>query len=299
MKPGIAKHKFFLWLTAIVCSTWVGHAEANAICNASSPGFTIAYVPGNLTTTIISTTVSVTCTAGPKKTNIQYDLAVDNGLNALGTQNRAVLAGSFINYHVATDAACATPWQGATLIPNPRAKFALAANTTVTNVYTYYGCLLPGQLVLPPEGIYTDTVTITFSTGTASGAGTSVFTGSAFPVSILAPATCNFTTPPSNILFNYPSFSPTPVLANTTYGLNCTSTLPYTMALDIATGIVAGLNYTLALNTTGTGGASPLASVGTGTVQTFFVNGTIAAGQGGTCTPTCSGSQLHLLTITY
>lgn len=276
-------------------------ARAAVFCSLSSPGFSSGYVPSNATTNITSTTFSVTCSrdnaAGPASLNVKYQVAADNGINVLGTQNRAALTGSFLNYHVATDGACATPWKGAALLPVAQAVVPLAKNTTVTNTYTYFGCIPPGQLVIPPEGTYTDTVTMTFSGGLPGGA---TFIGGTFPVSIVAPATCNLTTPPSNVNFAYTAFSPVDVLANATFGVTCTTALAYTMTLDAAVDVVAGLNYTLALNTVGIGGVNPLASVGTGVAQTFFINGTMAAGQAGTCAAaTCTGSQVRTLTITY
>jgi len=300
MKP--IQRKPVLWLGIVALLSYANWAYALISCSVSSPGFASGYVPANITTNITSTTFAVTCSrdnaAGPPTATVNYQVAAGNGLYALGTQNRAALTGSFLNYHLATDPACATQWSGATVIPTPAASFTLAKNTVVTNTYTYYGCILPGQLALPPEGTYTDTVAMTFSLGTAQGP--RVFTGGTFPVSIVAPATCNITTPPSNIAFTYTAFSPAPVLANSSFGVKCTTSLAYTMALDATVDVIAGLNYTLALNTASTGGASPLASIGTGVAQSFFINGTMAAGQAATCaTATCTGSQIRTLTITY
>lgn len=291
----------FIWPGIIALLTSANCTQAAVFCSLSSPGFSSGYVPANATANITSTTFSVTCSrdnaAGPASLNVKYQVAADNGINMLGTQNRAALAGSFLNYHVATDGACASPWKGAALLPVAQAVVPLAKNTTVTNTYTYFGCIPPGQLVIPPEGTYTDTVTMTFSGGLP---GSATFTGGTFPVSIIAPATCNLTTPPSNVNFTYAALSPSAVLASSTFGITCTTSLAYTMTLDATIDVVAGLNYTLALNTVGTGGVNPLASVGTGTAQTFFINGTMAAGQAGTCaTATCTGSQVRTLTITY
>ncbi len=275
-------------------------AHAGAFCSISSLGFTTAYVPTNLAVNITATTFDVTCTAGPKKSNVQYQVVVDNGMNALGPQNRAMLAGSFINYHLASDGACAIQWKGTSGIPVAKAKISLAANQTITNTYTFYGCIPAGQAALPPEGAYTDTVTMTFSTTIASGGGASSFTGGSFPVTILSPASCNFTSPPSSIVFSYTSYSPVDVLANSVFGIRCTTFLPYSMDLDATTGVLVGLNYSLLLNTVATGGSSPLSSIGNGVAQSFYINGTIVAGQGGTCaSAACSGTQTRTLTITY
>jgi spore coat protein U-like protein len=290
------------WMAFIGLLAYANCAQALITCSASSTGFSNGYVPSNPTTSVASATFSVTCSrdnsGGPPSATVQYDMLADNGINASGTQNRAALAGSFLNYHLATDPACATQWKGTTTLPVPSESFGLAKNTVVTNSYTFYGCIPSGQLALPPEGTYTDTVTMTFSLAKATGP--SAFIGGTIPVNIIAPASCNISTPPSNINFSYTAFSATPVLGNTTYGVTCTQTLAYSMSLDATVDVVAGLNYSLALNTSGSGGVNPLTSTGTGVEQSFFINGTMAAGQAATCaTATCTGTQIRTLTISY
>ncbi|HEY0665770.1 MAG TPA: spore coat protein U domain-containing protein [Gallionella sp.] len=302
MRPKFIRFNHLLWSGLFALTFFPQTVLAAIFCNVSSPGFLTGYVPANVTTSITSTTLTVTCSRdnapGPASATVQYQLAADNGLNALGTQNRAALAGSFLNYHLSVDAACATPWKGATAIPVPAASFPLAKNSTASFTHTFFGCILPGQLALPPEGTYNDTVTMTFALAKAPGAST--FTGSSFPVTLIAPASCSMTTPPSNIAFAYTAFSPAAVLANSTYSITCTNSLAYTMSLDATVDVLAGLNYSLALNTTGSGGMNPLISVGTGVAQTFFINGTMAAGQAGSCaTAACTGTQIRTLTITY
>jgi hypothetical protein len=288
------------WMAAITLLLASSQALAGAFCSVSSLGFSSAYVPGNLAMNITSASFDVTCTAGPKKSNVQYQIAVDNGMNALGTQNRSTLAGSFINYSLASDGACMNAWKGAADLPNPRAKLSLAANQTVTTTYTFFGCIPGGQAVLPPEGTYTDMVSMTFSTANASGGGASSFTGGSLPVNILSPASCSFTSPPTSMVFAYTSFSPVDVLANSAFAMRCTRLLPFSIDLDATAGTIVGLNYSLLLNTAAAGGTPTLASVGTGIVQSFYINGTIAAGQGGTCTSAfCSGTQTRTLTVTY
>ena len=231
---------------------------------------------------------------------VQYQLAADNGLNALGTQNRATLTGSSLNYHLSIDAACATPWKGATVLPTPTGTFTIAKNSTASATQTFYGCIPAGQTVLPPEGTYTDTVTMTFATGKAQGQ--SVFTGGSIPVAIVAPSTCVNTAAPADLAFNYTAFSATPVLTSTSFGVRCTNSLIYTISLDAIDGVVAGLNYTLGLNTVGTGGGNPLVIVGTGVPQTLFINGSMPAGQAGACNTSaapCAAAQVRTLTVTY
>lgn len=294
--------KCCLWLGGALLAL-VGEAHATVFCSVSSVGFHSVYVPSNPTTNATASSFTVTCSRdnapGPANSTVKYQLAADNGLHPSGTQNRAVMAGNFINYYVATDP-CTTPWKGTSLWPTPEASFLLAKNSIDTRTHTFYGCVPAGQAVLPPEGIYIDTVTMSFAVGTATGSGNDIFSPGIFPVSIIAPASCTFTTPPSNIEFTYAAFSPSDVLANSTFGLRCSTFLPYTMTLDATVDVVAGLNYSLALNTTGSGGTNPLTSLGTGSAQTFYINGRIAAGQAGSCTgATCTESQVRTLMISY
>ena len=133
-------------------------------------------------------------------------------------------------------------------------------------------------------GTYTDTVTMTMTYGV------SIATGS-FGVSISTPATCSVTGAPGNVVFNYVAFGPA-ITPSSTFGVTCTLSLPYTMALDATSGTIVGLNYTLALSAPG--------STGTGAQQTHSINGNMVAGQAGTCAAgSCSGSQARSVTISY
>ena len=302
MKAGSIQTKTLQFFFAVALLSFSALSHALIVCSLSSPGYAAGYVPANLTTSITSTTFSVTCSrdnqGGPPNATVQYEVSVNNGMNALGSQNRASLGTGFLNYILTTDSSCTIQWSGAIGIPTPTATFTIAKNTVITNLHTFYGCIPPGQLALPPEGVYTDAITMIFTPSKATGA--SSFIGGTIPVSIVAPASCNFTTTPANIVFSYTSFNPVAVMANSTFGMRCSNSLAYSIALDSTTGVIAGLSYSLTLNTVGSGGSSPLASIGNGVPQSFFVNGTIAAGQAGACaSATCSGTQTRTLTITY
>ena len=70
------------------------------------------------------------------------------------------------------------------------------------------------------------------------------------------------------------------------------------MSLNANSGVVSGLNYTLQIN----GQTPPVnnRNPGPGLAQTHTINGSMPAGQAGTCsTGTCTGTQAHTLTITY
>ena len=113
-----------------------------------------------------------------------------------------------------------------------------------------------------------------------------------FPVTIYYPAVCTITAAPGNVAFAYTAFRATPLPASTTFGVTCTNTLGYTLALDATSGVVIGLQYLLSL--------SAASATGTGAQQTFTINGTMPAGQAGTCTTgSCSGTSVRSITITY
>lgn len=290
-----------LWLSILFSLTFSHFAQAAVLCSVTSPGFAAAYVTSNIATNVTATSFSVTCTKdamGRRATStVSYQVSAGNGLQPTGTQNRAVKAGTFLNYSVATTPVCTVPWKGVTTLPTIVASFVMAINTTITNTYTFYGCIPPLQVATAPVGSYTDTVTMTL---TRAGGNRFTATPGTFPVTIIAPATCTLTTSPTNIAFAYTAFRPTALLASASYSVTCSTLLPYTMALDATVGVVTGLNYSLALNTVATGGANPLASVGTGVTQSFFINGSMVAGQAGSCTTAiCTGAQVRTLTITY
>lgn len=105
----------------------------------------------------------------------------------------------------------------------------------------------------------------------------------------------------NNVVFNYTSFQTT-AATSTGGGFNvrCTNSLPYGLSLSGATATDTALNldYVLTLSaTTGTGNGSD---------QAFTVNGSMVAGQAGTCSTsasTCNNSsatnKTKTLTITY
>ena len=115
-----------------------------------------------------------------------------------------------------------------------------------------------------------------------------------FNVTATLQSACEFTAVTTAVAFTYTSFQAGPATAaGGAVSLRCTNTLPYTLSLDAAAGTVVGLNYTLSLSAAG--------GTGNGVAQAYSVNGSMVAGQSGTCatTATCSGSQARILTVTY
>lgn len=120
-----------------------------------------------------------------------------------------------------------------------------------------------------------------------------------FNVDINLTSACKIATVPV-IAFNYASFQTTAVVVNSSFNIQCTNTLPITSVTVDGTGSYldadTGLSYTLML--------SGIPSAGTGVAQAVSVQGTMGAGQAGTCaTATCSNAAhtnaLRTLTIAY
>jgi hypothetical protein len=139
-----------------------------------------------------------------------------------------------------------------------------------------------------PAGTYTDTVTVTLR----NTANNNTLDTSSFSVSVITTNSCQLYTPPGDINLAYTSFQASAATANTSFGVRCTTALPYTMALDATSGTIVGLNYTLALSQT--------SATGNGVTQKLFGQRQYRGRAGGTCsTANCSGSQARTLTVTY
>ncbi len=270
-----------LCVIALLAAT--GLAQATITCNISSPGFTAAYVPSNPGDNVTQTNFSVTCTrgAGGDGTTVNYSVTANNGVHASGTQNRAASGASLISYDVYKVSGCGSQWRGGAN-GFTGLSMTLVGFVPTTQQTTYWGCITAGQTGLP-AGTYTDTVTMTVA-GTAAATNT-------FPVTIYTPASCSVSTAPGTITFNYVAFGGA-IAPTTNFAINCTSQLPYTMALDAVSGTAFGLNYTLALSAAG--------GTGSGIAQSNTVNGAMVAGQAGTCaTGSCSSTTARTLTISY
>ncbi len=116
------------------------------------------------------------------------------------------------------------------------------------------------------------------------------------PVCQLTTNTNGTSTGTTDLIFNYTSFGAAQN-PSSTFLVKCTTGLAYTLALD-GTGFggsttALGLAYTLAL-------AAP-ASAGTGANQTYTINGSMAAGQAGTCAAAagCNNTTARTITLTY
>ena len=278
------------WL--ILISSIAGCAAHAAVtCSASVTSITKGYDPNATGDTVATGSYTVSCTRLASDPNtFNWQLGADNGLQAGGGGQNRVQTGAAANrynyeLYRLTPYVNSNRWQdgGAT-------RFTGTINFGAALIASQSGAFdlrLPGPQAVDPAGIYTDIVTVTVR----NGAGT-MLSQTAFNVSIITIASCTLTSPPGNINLSYTSFQAAPAAASANFGVNCTTSMPYTMALDATSGTLVGLNYSLAL--------SQSASTGTGAAQTFSINGGIAAGQAGTCaTGSCSASDIRTLTITY
>lgn len=119
-----------------------------------------------------------------------------------------------------------------------------------------------------------------------------------FDVNITLTSACQMTTSPSNVVFTYTSLGAAAVSTGGGFGVQCTNTLPYTLALD-ATSVTDGvvnLTYSLAL--------SAATATGSGLAQSYTITGGITAGQAGTCAlATCNNTaslnKTRTLTVAY
>ncbi|HXS54288.1 MAG TPA: spore coat protein U domain-containing protein [Usitatibacter sp.] len=257
--------------------------QAAYSCTVSSPGFSAAYDPTSPSTNITQTSFTITCSRTLSDPNtMNWQNAANNGqFPTGGNRNRAAFGASRIGYDVYHDSGCGTQWRGGGSSISGTLNFG--GSTVASMNVTYWACIPAGQAGLP-AGTYTDTVTMTL---TYPGGNT---TGQ-FGVAIATPAQCSLSSAPGDVVFTYVSLGAA-ANASTSYGVTCTSFLPYTMALDATSGTVIGLNYTLAL--------SAMSATGTGSQQSYSISGNIAAGQAGTCAAaTCTASQARTLTVSY
>lgn len=258
-------------------------AQAAYNCAISSGGVMAAYSPTAAGNTVVQTSFTITCTrALSDGATMSYSVAADNGTHAQGTHNRAAFGSSLLSYDLYKDSACGTQWRGPQSIPG---SLAFGGSTAASTTVAFYGCIPAGQNVA--AGTYTDSVGMTLTYGSSPQ---STATGT-IGVSISTPASCSLTAAPGDVVMNYSSFGAA-ANGSTTFGVTCSTYLPYTMALDAAGGTVLGLNYTVAL--------SAASATGSGAQQSYTITGNIAPGQSGTCASgTCSASDPRVLTITY
>lgn len=292
------KPKFIPLLATLILLFTASRAQAAITCSSppTSAGFSTAYSSTGVVPNITQAgDVTFTCTRGLAGDSTSILLRANNGTNTCpGVANDAAFLGTCIQYDGYQDSGCSVLWtknSNATSIPVTLASVLTPQAITKS----FWGCItVAGQAPVAGAGTYVDTVTMTVRD--TSGVLLAGFSSGTFPVSIAYPATCAITTIADVAFGTYVAFRSTALVspvANVV--LNCTSKLPYTMALDATSGVVVGLNYSLATSWTA---GSQLRGAGPG--QTYTITGTMPSDQAGTCsTGSCSGSDPRTLTITY
>ena len=287
------KSRTYQWLVTAVLLFSSAFAHAAITCSVSSSGFSTAYDPALGTPTIAQTSFTVTCNhgLGTDPTTVSYSNTNNNGMNANGVNNRAGLNASYLRYDAYVDGACGSQWKGNTAIAG---NMTFATTGPISKTYNFWGCVTAGQTGFA-AGTYTDTVTMTLSYGPLPQSTAS----STYPVNIATPATCSMSAPGAVAFGNYLAFGGA-LAASTTFGATCTSYLAYTVVVSPTGGAIAGLTYTLLLTPPVGPSGTSLNATGTGVLQTYTINGSMAAGQPGTCSAaTCTGTVPHTLTLTY
>lgn len=122
-----------------------------------------------------------------------------------------------------------------------------------------------------------------------------------FDVDITLNTACQMSTAPTNVSFTYTAFAASAVSSTGgDFGVQCTSNLTYTLALDSTsvTDDATNLAYTLAL--------SSASGTGNGAAQNYTIAGSMASGQAGSCaasgascTNLAATNKTRTLTVTY
>ena len=275
-----------LWMklcTAALLLLALPAAQAAITCTSiSSPGASINYVNG--TTTSVQTFFTVSCTRSSTgdPTFVDYDVTADNGLYAQGQNNNAALGAARLRYDVFTTAGCNLTWKGNRRISD-RITWPAGSTGTITKQTNFWACIV-SAMTATSSGTYTDSVGVSLAYNNTAISGS-------VPIRIFAPALCTWTSPPGDISLTYAAFGPQ-VSGNTSFTITCTNGMPYTIATDVTSAVLAGVRYTLSLNASGgTGNAAP---------QTYGITATIPGNQAGTCAgAACAGMRTHTLTISY
>lgn len=121
-----------------------------------------------------------------------------------------------------------------------------------------------------------------------------------FDVIVTLTSACQLTTAPGDITIGYTSFTTTPVSATTDFAVQCTNTLPYSMALNTANADTLGLTIPLSIrNSADTGDVTGMQTAGAAAAS-YKIRADIAAGQQGTCNSgSCTSTVSRVLTISW
>lgn len=266
-------------------------AVAAITCSISVTSVTVLYDPNSPVQNNTTGNYTITCNRLASDANtLAWRLGVNNGLNLnpnSGGANRATLGADRYDYD--TYSSPGIKWgSGAGGSGDPIQGTLVFGGALTASASGAFDIVVPGGQAVRPAGNYSDTLIATLETSTGS-----FLNNTTFGVTLVTTNSCQISVPPGNVSFTYTSFQAGPATANTSYGVRCTTALPYTMALDAASGTLLGLTYNLSL-------APASSGTGTGATQTYSVNGSIAGGQAGTCgSAVCNGSQTRTLTLSW
>jgi hypothetical protein len=266
------------------------HAVTCSVSN--SPGFYSVYDGLAATNNLNQSSFKVTCDRLPSESNADFNyIAYTDG----NVNNDAKLGPKKIRYDLFSSVT--TPWYDDKHCMTGTIRFGNSLSASETK--TYYATVPAGQIGLP-EGTYLDTVWVNLAYNrTACGNAPSDAMG-AFSVQISNVSACQIAIPPTSVDFTYTAFQPTvATAAPSSFSVRCSTTKQGTMTLDSSDGVVSGLNYSLTL-TTITNTTPVSTTIGNGALQNYYIRGTMAPGQAGTCASTsCVASDVRTLIITY
>jgi hypothetical protein len=267
-------------------------AVAAITCNVSVTSVNVIYDPTSPVQNDTTGSYTITCMRlASDPDTLDWRLGVNNGLNrppTSGALNRVTLGADRYDYD--TYSSPGVKWGGGVGGSGARITGTLVFGGALSaSASGAFDIVLPGSQTVEPAGTYLDILTATLETS----AGLPLGLPAIFTVTVVTTNSCQISVPPGNVSFTYTSFQAGPATANTSYGVRCTTALPYTMALDATSGTLLGLTYNLSLAPASSGN-------GTGATQTYSINGSIAGGQAGTCgTAVCNGSQTRTLTLSW
>ena len=280
--------KTFGRLAALLLVFAAAPSFAAITCTVAVPTpITVVYDPTVNADNVTTGRYTITCNRlATDASSIAWSLAANNGQHNGGGSNRAQSAGGQrYSYDLYLPPYTnGIKWQGGNVFTGTL-NFGASLTASVTGTFDIW---VFKQQPVQPASTYTDQIAVTLK----NTANNNTLDTSTFLMNIVTTNACQLAVPPGDINLNYTANQVAAATANTSFGVRCTTALPYTMALDATSGTIVSLNYTLAL--------SQASATGSGLVQTYSVNGSIAGGQAGKCaTATCSGSQTRTLTITY
>lgn len=282
---------YYPWLkTALGASLVLACLAANAaiVCTPSASMPSAVFTAATISNTTGS--VNITCTRNPATdpNTVSISLRSDGGNNPGTTRARLGATANYLEYDLFRPPAFTAVWRN-TAANSIAATVNFAAGQASSSTSVSFVSRVPVSNAnwLARPGLYTEVVTISAIYGTP--AITALTTAL---VSIDVQSVCQFSTVPVDINFTYTSFSAAAQTGASNFAMRCTNTVPYTLALDTGSGVVAGLNYTLALSAT--------SATGSGVAQARVVNANMPANQAGTCNAaSCTAQQAHTITVSY